>query len=160
MQTLHKKWSFPLRISSVNVTKSAGNLMENFSFCAVKPSILNGLSFFLHELNFIFLWPCCKVYYNSTNSDRSEKFFRSNSFSLISECFTVHYVLISSSRSELQDCTPWMQFEYSGNILQSFSCFETFWYFTKFSFHQEWNEVRLLVINNVNISCHTSCRTT
>ena len=23
--TLHKKWSFPLRISSVNVTKSAGN---------------------------------------------------------------------------------------------------------------------------------------
>ena len=27
--TLHKKWSFPLRISSVNVT-----LMENFVFCA------------------------------------------------------------------------------------------------------------------------------
>ena len=24
-ETLHKKWSFPLRISSVNVTKSAGN---------------------------------------------------------------------------------------------------------------------------------------
>ena len=24
-QSLHKKWSFPLRISSVNVTKSAGN---------------------------------------------------------------------------------------------------------------------------------------
>ena len=24
-QTLHKKWSFPLRISSVNVTRSAGN---------------------------------------------------------------------------------------------------------------------------------------
>ena len=23
--TLHKKWSFPLKISSVNVTKSAGN---------------------------------------------------------------------------------------------------------------------------------------
>ena len=42
--TLHKKWSFPLRISSVNVTKSAGNwshllkkpLMENFIFCAVQ----------------------------------------------------------------------------------------------------------------------------
>ena len=45
--TLHKKWSFPLRISSVNVIKSAGNgrnlkshllkksLMENVIFCAV-----------------------------------------------------------------------------------------------------------------------------
>ena len=43
---LHKKWSSPLKISSVNVTKSAGNcgfghiywkksLMENFIFCAV-----------------------------------------------------------------------------------------------------------------------------
>ena len=43
---LHKKWSFPLRISSVNVTKSARklwifsnllkkSLMENFIFCAV-----------------------------------------------------------------------------------------------------------------------------
>ena len=34
--SLHKKCSFPLTISSVNVTKSAGNcLMENFIFCAV-----------------------------------------------------------------------------------------------------------------------------
>ena len=43
---LHKKWSFPLRISSVSVTKSAvscifdhiywRNLMENFTFCAVR----------------------------------------------------------------------------------------------------------------------------
>ena len=44
--SLHKKWSFPLRISSVNVAKSAGNyefshisrwksIMENFIFCAV-----------------------------------------------------------------------------------------------------------------------------
>ena len=35
---LHKKWSFPLRISSVNVTKSAlkKSLMENFIFCAVR----------------------------------------------------------------------------------------------------------------------------
>ena len=42
---LHKKWSYPLRISSVNVTKSASlqiwshllkkSLMENFIFCAV-----------------------------------------------------------------------------------------------------------------------------
>ena len=42
--SLHKKWSFPLRISTVNVTKSAGNCgfghiywrnPENFVFCAV-----------------------------------------------------------------------------------------------------------------------------
>ena len=44
--SLHKKWSFPLRISSVNVTKSAGflriwshllkkSLIENNIFCAV-----------------------------------------------------------------------------------------------------------------------------
>ena len=30
--TLHKKWSFPLTISSVNVTTEE---MENFIFCAV-----------------------------------------------------------------------------------------------------------------------------
>ena len=48
--SLHKKWSFPSRISSVNVTKSTGksflknlklhllkkSLMENLIFCAVK----------------------------------------------------------------------------------------------------------------------------
>ena len=38
--SLHKKWSFPLRISSVNVTKSAvfcgkKSLIENFIFCSV-----------------------------------------------------------------------------------------------------------------------------
>ena len=33
--SLYKKWSFPWRISSVNVTKSAKSLMENFTFCAV-----------------------------------------------------------------------------------------------------------------------------
>ena len=43
--SLHKKWSFLLRISSVTVTKSAGNVVfvtfteeslnENFTFCAV-----------------------------------------------------------------------------------------------------------------------------
>ena len=40
---MHKKWSFPLRISSVHLTKSAVSwktygklhLMENFIFCAV-----------------------------------------------------------------------------------------------------------------------------
>ena len=47
--SLHKKWSFPLRISSVNVAKSAGNcgfwshllkksLMESFGFCTVSRS--------------------------------------------------------------------------------------------------------------------------
>ena len=45
--TLHKKWRFPLKISSVDVTKSAGNfriwshflktsLMENFIFGAIQ----------------------------------------------------------------------------------------------------------------------------
>ena len=35
--TLHKKWSFPLKISSVNVTSRLlkKSLMENFIFCAV-----------------------------------------------------------------------------------------------------------------------------
>ena len=34
--SLHKKWSFPLRISLKNVTKSSGkSVMENFIFCAV-----------------------------------------------------------------------------------------------------------------------------
>ena len=47
--TLRKKWGFPLRISSVNVTKSAGNcrfghlqkksVMENFIFCAVRVKV-------------------------------------------------------------------------------------------------------------------------
>ena len=46
IQILHKKWSFPLRISSVNVTKSGipcgfghiywRNLYENFTFCVMK----------------------------------------------------------------------------------------------------------------------------
>ena len=31
--TLHKNWSFPLRISSVNAKK---RLMKNFIFCAVR----------------------------------------------------------------------------------------------------------------------------
>ena len=38
-ETLYKKWSFPLRISSVNVTTShllKKSLMKNFIFCAVK----------------------------------------------------------------------------------------------------------------------------
>ena len=37
MITLHKKWSFPVRIFSVNMTKS---LVENFIFCAVLSSLL------------------------------------------------------------------------------------------------------------------------
>ena len=30
--TFHKKWSFPLKISSVNVTKSAGTQLEYLSY--------------------------------------------------------------------------------------------------------------------------------
>ena len=58
LQALHKKWSFPLRISSVDVTKSAGNwrnllkfLMENFIFCAVKAILTDS-----GEINSINLW--------------------------------------------------------------------------------------------------------
>ena len=42
-QSLHKKWSFPLRISSVNVTKHLlkKSLMENFIFYAVNGHKLN-----------------------------------------------------------------------------------------------------------------------
>ena len=42
-ESLHKKWSFPLRISSVNVTKShllKKSLMENFIFCVVNDTKL------------------------------------------------------------------------------------------------------------------------
>ena len=59
--TLHKKWSFPSRIFSVNVTKSAvscgfnhlltKSLMENFIFCAV-PCLLKKSS----TENFTFAW--------------------------------------------------------------------------------------------------------
>ena len=55
---MHKKWSFPLRISSVNVNKFSGNcgiwsdllkkwLMENSIFCAVLSlSIIEWVAFF------------------------------------------------------------------------------------------------------------------
>ena len=53
---LHKNWSFPLRIFSVNMTKSAKNLwiwshllnkslMENFIFCAVQKTLFRGIYF-------------------------------------------------------------------------------------------------------------------
>ena len=32
LNTLHKKWSFPLRISSVNVTKSIGNSVQWYTY--------------------------------------------------------------------------------------------------------------------------------
>ena len=63
--SLHKKWSFPLRISSVNVTKSAvscgfgrthllkKSLMENFNFCTVLQCNFNNLNLNLFtEFNF------------------------------------------------------------------------------------------------------------
>ena len=39
-KTLHKKWSFPLRISSVNVTKSAGNC-KTLDLTSIKQTALN-----------------------------------------------------------------------------------------------------------------------
>ena len=61
--SLYKKWSFPLRISSVNVTKSAGNcgwphllkktLIVNFIFCAVFDRVLNLPLWCLRNLTFI-----------------------------------------------------------------------------------------------------------
>ena len=55
-RTQHEKWSFPLRISSVNVTKSTVScgflqkkyLMENFIFCAVVFAISNKILFYFH----------------------------------------------------------------------------------------------------------------
>ena len=41
--TLHKKSSFSLRISLVNVNESAANLMENYIFCARVNIVLVGL---------------------------------------------------------------------------------------------------------------------
>ena len=48
--TLHKKWSFPLRISSVNVTKTTGNCGFGITFTE---EILNGKLQFLCSVN---LW--------------------------------------------------------------------------------------------------------
>ena len=45
--------------------------------------------------------------------------------------------------------------------LQSFPWyFETFWCFTKFSFHHKWNDARLLLMSMVYTSCLTTCRAT
>ena len=38
--------------------------------------------------------------------------------------------------------------------------FETLWCFNKFSFHQKWNDARLIFVNIVYPSCLTSCWTT
>ena len=52
------------------------------------------------------------------------------------------------------------EFPHSKN-LQTFSWyFETFWWFTKFSFQQKWNDARLLLMNMVYTSFLTSCRMT
>ena len=55
-ETLHKKWSFPLRISLVNVTGKLRiwshllkkSLMENFIFCAEKPVSFRAIYFCIH----------------------------------------------------------------------------------------------------------------
>ena len=45
--------------------------------------------------------------------------------------------------------------------LQSLSeYFETFWCFTKFSFHHKWKYARLLLRKMVYTNCFTSCQTT
>ena len=49
MLTLNKKWSFPLRISSVNVTKSAGNGQDLVTFTE---EIRNGKLYFLCSVKF------------------------------------------------------------------------------------------------------------
>ena len=74
--TLHKKWSFPLRISSVN--RNCRNrrklqiwshllkkfLMENFIFCAVLTDQLNPIQWAVWQkvalvLIFSLVWECC-----------------------------------------------------------------------------------------------------
>ena len=62
--SLHKKWIFPLRISSVNVTKSGKSdkkffclkksLMENFTFCAVMAEGIVGSCCYRHYFQFYF----------------------------------------------------------------------------------------------------------
>ena len=84
-----KKWSFPLRMSSVNVTKSAG-------ICPI-------------AFTFRYIWQ--HVYYNC---------------------------LLTSNHFH--------------NVLR-------LWCFTKFSFHHNWNNVRLLLMSMVYTGCLTNCRT-
>ena len=44
---LHKKWSFPLNISSVNVfTEEILNSMVNIIFCAVQVTVVRPLPFY------------------------------------------------------------------------------------------------------------------
>ena len=77
----------------------------------------------------------------------SKNFFPLLSFSLFLQLAFYNYLLILHIYSLL--------------ILQSFSeYFETFWCFTKFSFHQKWDDMRLLLKNMVYMSCLTSWRTT
>ena len=67
INTLHKKWRFPLRISSVNVTKILRklqiwslllkkSLMENFIFCAVITVSFNLYKKIRYYLAWITLW--------------------------------------------------------------------------------------------------------
>ena len=63
----------------------------------------------------------------------------------------IHFCKIS--KSSIIFCTG----EGVKGTLQSFSWyFETFWCFTKFSFHQKWNNAPLLLINMVYMSCWTT----
>ena len=59
-RTLHKIWSFPLRVSSVNTTKSAGNFFGNiywrnlqWNFCAVESQRITIFGNILEFKNYI-----------------------------------------------------------------------------------------------------------
>ena len=57
-------------------------------------------------------------------------------------CFVITYQVLRNSISNFNHCISSLK-------LQSFSYFETLWCFTKFSFHQKWNDAGLLLINMV-----------
>ena len=66
----------------------------------------------------------------------------------------------ASEKKNIHKVTRRCEFLHSKN-LQTFSWyFETFWWFTKFSFQQKWNDARLLLMNMVYTSFLTSCRMT
>ena len=54
----------------------------------------------------------------------------------------------------------WWEKYLSNDSLIKQTIMETFWFLTKFSFEEKWNEAWLLVINMVYTSCLASCWTT
>ena len=75
-ETLYKKWSFPLRISSVNVTTShllKKSLMKNFIFCAVKIQCRD----FKKKTKGSAWGPCCSFYTNFGKKQTRSLMFKS-----------------------------------------------------------------------------------